>query len=128
MSAILRQLSSPGRLCWLYHRECHSPVCDEIVIQTRQVSTAAILELNRRLYINTQGAAALYGAQNLLFLLLQQLLLNRQVLDDGCRVLQGGESCDVVKCGILSESASRGRRQKALVFVAERHGESASDG
>jgi hypothetical protein len=59
------------------------------------------------------------GIENLLALLLQQLLLDGQVLDDGCRVAYAGEGGDVVERGIGGQCA-RGRiGQEGCIHVAE---------
>ncbi|KAH8629998.1 hypothetical protein IG631_14575 [Alternaria alternata] len=94
-----------------YHWERHCAVCDEVVVKAWQVCAAAVGELNRRLHVDTQAIAALNHIQHLLFGLFQQLLLNRQVLDDGGRVVDAGRSCDIVKRGIVRQRA-RGRRRQ----------------
>ena len=104
-----------------YHWERHCAVCDEVVVKAWQVCAAAVGELNRRLHIDTQAIAALNHIQHLLFGLFQQLLLNRQVLDDGGRVVDAGRSCDIVKRGIVRQRARGRRRQEPGVRVAERH-------
>jgi hypothetical protein len=63
------------------------------------------LELDGRLYIDTQTAVAFNGAHNLLALLLQHLLLNRQVLDDGHGIVNACKGGDVVESGIACQRA-----------------------
>jgi len=104
-----------------YHRERHSSVGDEIVIETWQVCAAAVHELDGRLNVDTQAIAALNRVEHFLLGLLQELLLNRQVLDDGGRVVDAGRGGDIVERGIVRQRTRRGRRQEPGVCVAERH-------
>ncbi len=48
------------------------------------------------------------------------------MLDDGGGILDAGEGGDVVKRGIVSECAGRGRGQESQVAVAECHGRALS--
>lgn len=48
------------------------------------------------------------------------------MLDDGCGILDAGESGDVVKGGIVSECTGRGRGQEGQIAVAECHGRAIS--
>jgi hypothetical protein len=89
----------------LYHWKRHSPACNKIVVQARQVGTAAVLKVDGCLNIQTQAAAALNGAHYFLALLLELLFLDRQVPEDCCRILDAGEGSNVMKRSIVSQRA-----------------------
>jgi len=106
----------------LYHGEGHGPVRHKVVVQAWQVGAAAVLELDGRVYVDAERMRARNGVEHLLALLLQQLLLDRQVLDDGRRVVYAGEGRDVVERGIGSQCARRRIGQERRIRVAEGHG------
>lgn len=104
-----------------YHGERHSAVGNEVVIETRKVGTAAVLELNGRVYVDAERVAALDMIQDLLALLLQELLLRSQVLDDGSRILNASQGGDVVQRRAARQCA-RGRiGEERCIGVAQAH-------
>jgi hypothetical protein len=104
-----------------YHGKRDGTVGHEVVVQAWQVCAAAAAELDGGLYIDAQSVAVLDRVEDLLLRLLQQLLLDREVLDHGSRVADAGVGGDVVERGMLCQRARRGRRQEPRVDVAERH-------
>lgn len=96
-------------------------VCDEVVVQAGEICAATVDELDGRLHIDAQGATAFNGIEDVLLCLLQQLLLNRQVLDDGGRIVDAGRGRDIVERGVVGEGACRRRGQESGVRVAKRH-------
>lgn len=53
-----------------YHREGDGAICDEVVIEARQVCATAVQKLNRRLHVETERMSALNYAHDLLLRLL----------------------------------------------------------
>jgi hypothetical protein len=86
-----------------YHGKRYGAVGDKVVVEAWQIGTAAVLELDCRVYIDAERMAALNGVEHLLALLLQQFLLRSQVLDYGHRVLDASQGSDVVQRCIAGE-------------------------
>lgn len=114
--------------CWrttdhhvTYHGKGDSAVGHEVVVKAWQVGTTAVLEFNGCVDVDAERMAAFNMVQDLLALLLQQLLLRSHVLDDGRRILDGGQGGDVVQRRGARQCARRRIGEKGGIRVAQAH-------
>lgn len=85
-----------------YNWECDGAVCEEVVVNGREVRSAANNKLECGLDLDEQRTISLDGINDLLLLLLDLVALCVQVLDDLSWAIEGGEGGDVVERRLLS--------------------------
>lgn len=81
----------------------HNAVIEELAIQSWQVSTTVVLELERQLGLGEQGIVALNDVDNVLLVRLDAVALGVEVLDDIAGTVEAGGSGDVVQRRALGQ-------------------------
>jgi len=112
-----------GREDGTYNGQIGHAVCDEVVVEAREVGPATRLELETSVRLDGDEATTINDIEDLLLLLLDLLLERVQVLDNFGRAREGGGGRDIVQGRLVSQQRGAGAGEELLVGCSGGHGE-----